>query len=347
MVNPTTGPFTTSSSDTLSSNFQRKYKQAKPIDRPLLYYSERMKTASYSGSLGNLPSTTAVRSTYFGPSYVFVAAQLAAYERLKSQISSQAQLGVGLAELAQSTSMISARVLQLLRFTNQVRKFQFSSAAQTLHMSFLPKGVSRRKSLGNNWLEYSFGWRPLIQDVYSAVDVLQNPILSVFPKGRGVSKYQHLETTGSKATWQTTGYTEIRGKQDILCETGAKVEISNPNLYLANNLGLVNPSVVLWELIPFSFVVDWFTTVGAFLSSGTDFLGLSVTGAWNTTYTKLVRYDETRNPFWAQPINMRWSLAGRVNRQLGLASVPITVRPFNIPNWRRAANAISLLLQRF
>ena len=52
--------------------------------------------------------------------------------------------------------------------------------------------------------------------------------------------------------------------------------ISSPNSLKANQLGLVNPASVAWELIPFSFLVDWFLPVGKFLESYTDTVGMQL-----------------------------------------------------------------------
>lgn len=35
----------------------------------------------------------------------------------------------------------------------------------------------------------------------------------------------------------------------------------------ARQLGLVDPATVVWELIPYSFVVDWFLPIGSYLEN--------------------------------------------------------------------------------
>jgi hypothetical protein len=49
-------------------------------------------------------------------------------------------------------------------------------------------------------------------------------------------------------------------------------------------LGLTNPALVGWELVPFSFVVDWFTPIGSWLESLTAFEGYNVV-AKSLSYT--------------------------------------------------------------
>ena len=52
--------------------------------------------------------------------------------------------------------------------------------------------------------------------------------------------------------------------------------VTNQNAYLANRVGMINPATVAWELVPFSFAIDWFLPVTSFLDSYTDQVGWSV-----------------------------------------------------------------------
>jgi hypothetical protein len=62
-------------------------------------------------------------------------------------------------------------------------------------------------------------------------------------------------------------------------------KMDNPLLAQAANLGLTNPAALAWELVPFSFVADWFVPVGDYLNCldaalGYSFLGGSKTERW-------------------------------------------------------------------
>jgi hypothetical protein len=58
--------------------------------------------------------------------------------------------------------------------------------------------------------------------------------------------------------------------------------MSNPQLATINSLGLTNPIAVAWELVPFSFAVDWFLPVGNTLSALTAGQGLTWLGGYIT-----------------------------------------------------------------
>jgi hypothetical protein len=62
-------------------------------------------------------------------------------------------------------------------------------------------------------------------------------------------------------------------------------------LKTASELGLTNPVEVLWELVPFSFVIDWALPIGSFISQfdaslGWTFVDGSITRAYRREATK-------------------------------------------------------------
>lgn len=340
MVSPVTGPFSRVVDKATFYSNRDVWKQAKPIDRPLPFtgrYADRrfaigqqefFLSLANDASLAQLLPSSAVKN----------AAMLAAYERFRGQISDKAQLGVFLFELEQAAGMIATRGKQLLDLIRAARKFDFRSISRILKKDFKS---SPSKGFAGIWLELNFGWLPMIWDIHSAVDVLQNPIKAINPVGSALGGYTRGMTTSgtfpdpaSRQSWDFATHGKV----------GAAVEVSNPNLFLANNLGLVNPGTIAWELIPFSFVVDWFIPVEAFLSYGTDLYGLSVTNAWSTLYTRGTVYNYTKQSFIAR-YGERYTWCGYVNRSLGLPGPSLFVRPYKIPSWRRAGHAISLVVQ--
>jgi hypothetical protein len=66
--------------------------------------------------------------------------------------------------------------------------------------------------------------------------------------------------------------------------------MANTGSYLLESAGLVNPLSIAWELLPWSFVVDWFIPVGNTLEAMTAGYGLNDNGGWITEHvnTKLL-----------------------------------------------------------
>lgn len=356
MVAPYTGPYSTVQ-DTIDIHFdQRKYKQAKPIDRPLLYHLEK------ATPLGNVGDKTfnSFPSSFFQPDSsaevpnngslsVYAAVKSQSYARLVSEVSDSAQFAVNLAEYRQSMGMMVNRIEQLIQFCRHMRRLDFFHAFQDIGFIDRKGNLAKMKSfkdplrtLADNWLEYSFGWKPLIEDIYSAVNHFQTPIQTLRPKGR---------VKNDRATYRLTGtiasglYTEVTSRGILFAKQGCEVSIDNPNLYLANKLGLINPATVVWELIPFSFVVDWFVNVGDFLSQGTDFYGLTVTRPWSVWGIKNQVQEIKANPFWSSKRNLRNWTCAYMERDDKLTGSSLHVRPWRLWGWQRCANAVSVLTQ--
>lgn len=348
MVAPIVGPFVISQGDNVTSRrVGQRYRQTKPYSLPAPFMVQTTKLEHKEGNPTQpLDQVAVAPSTIPGGTSHEASAQTKAYEDLRGQINDQAQLGAAIAEHGQATKMIYTRGKQLLDLIRQIRRGDLIGAAASVKLAAVPKGASVKKSFASNWLEYSFGWRPMVGDIHNACSVLESPIKSIRPRGKGHSgPLTWKRTSGSLSNWQSTGYSEDTRVHHYHARTGCEVTITNPNLFLFQSLGLANPGTVIWEVIPFSFVVDWFISVEQFLSSGTDWLGLGVTNPWYTTYIRAVNYEDNRNIFINPPISKRWTTAGYCQRFGGLYSIPIFVRPMQIPSWGRALNAMSLVVQ--
>lgn len=110
------------------------------------------------------------------------------------------------------------------------------------------------------WLEIQYGWRPLLQDVYEAT----NAYAAITAKAR-VKRYivsHTIRNEFSAANWNSTTnyYGVVYSRKRIVYEA---TEI----LSLPRTLGLADPRPILWEVVPFSFVVDWFIPIGTYLDN--------------------------------------------------------------------------------
>lgn len=295
-----------------------------------------------------------------------------AYARFKDKVGTSASVGTTLAEYKQSVSMIAQRALQLYEFQRRLRQHDFDGAARALGQAAAPKSLRRYKygkiprfdrgkrlkprglrkkpldlrpggkDLGNTWLEYYFGWAPLIGDIYNAVDVLQREIPpdKIKVSASVKQKSSTIIEEGYSSSSTVSNYT-------VSAKIGAYITVTNPNLLVANQLGLVNPAVIAWELVPFSFLVDWFVNVKDVLSSCTDLFGLTLSSAY---HTKFSRSDWKRIDTYTYPgyeyNNSRQAACVRFQRVLGIGQGPtLKLLPPKHLSVTRGATAISLLLQ--
>ena len=102
--------------------------------------------------------------------------------------------------------------------------------------------------LGSLWMMYSFGWKPFVEDIYNASQILSAPIEPIWVNCSSHEKINIQEAktvdNGSVITYSH----KINGK--AYARVGGVVTVTNRNLYTAKNAGLTNPAAWLWEVIP-------------------------------------------------------------------------------------------------
>lgn len=274
-----------------------------------------------------------------------------AYNRLMAEVSvANAQLGATLGERHQAMKMISGRVKQLTSAALALKNFNLTKFVEVLQVkrktvreSFTGRAKKWRSTasdMGGVWLEYSYGWKPLVEDIYNAHQVLQQRPPSKVVKGRARGIAQFTQTDSLPHQVLTTVY-----RWTVRRLIQMHISIGNSTLWQANELGLTNPAAVAWELVPFSFVVDWFLPVGAYLQSLTDFVGLDQKDAFVTEYDLCMRdFQDVRSPPYLPAYTRKVAQASRMQRRVGIPSIPSLHSRFTGFYSARGANAIVLLV---
>lgn len=300
MVLPITGPVTVTKSflggansagfrPTVYESVSTGYRQKPPYNLPLTYSRTVIKTLSFSSSDPLEYNSTAWSVPV--DEDLKTKALNKAYEKLYESVGDSSQLGSTLGERKQAMAMVAARVNHLRRVLGHLPHNPYRAYRELMvgfHGSYptLKKGI---KTVADFWLETWFGWKPLISDIGDAIEVLQNPYPKMSIRGSGMA-FKNVVLAPVTTQGPYGGYSTITSGNYHRYNAwiGAKVQMENPNLYLANQLGLVNPASVLWELTPWSFVVDWLGNVSSFVRSWSDFVGLKITDSWTSQKQNLV-----------------------------------------------------------
>jgi hypothetical protein len=282
-------------------------------------------TASGSGWLAN--------NAFNGGISDFNGASNRAYEKLISKMHKSVSLGMALAERAEAVSMITKRAETLANAYRALRKGQFRKFLTLLDVPPKKKHRGlvqvRSKQASGLWLEYWFGWSPFVQDIYDGIQLIDSPYPASRVTGVGV------ENLTGQNRFQPYNMTAI-----VKC--GAYVEVDNEMLYRANQFGVSNPALIAWELVPFSFLVDWFIPVGNYLRSSTDFVGLSIRDPYTTKYLK---GSGNYCGYWGEVLAS--ADATYVERSQGLPGPVVTLDLPNGLSITRGATAISLVIALF
>lgn len=190
-------------------------------------------------------------------------------------------IGAALGESREAAAMITDRGYVLGKAIVAALRRDWSGVAKNLNMRRLAKAP---QDISSAWLEYQYGWKPLMADIHGAWTALQGN----FARDDQVMSTRSRESGTVTRTWNfsntnnVTGVRKIQVDIQLRCEVGLCAKVQNSFIAGLSSLGLVSPWEVTWELVPFSFVVDWFLPVGDAISALSAPAGLSFVDGYET-----------------------------------------------------------------
>lgn len=322
-----------------------------------------VKGANASRAIYTDKVSTSVRGATYGisatmPSFDFLDLNAEAIIELRQRIKdSDFSLPVLLAEAGETARLIGSTATSMARAMVNLKRGRYQAAAEAIG---IPRSKSRygakhfdsefgkdaRQAAANGWLTLQYGWNPLLQDIYNAAEVvakLNNLSYSHVLTARGSKSKDVLSKSADGSTTRatfTSNYTVRYTLDGVAPVTSA--------------LGLNNPAEVAWELIPYSFVVDWFYPVGNYLSSlnalaeNFRFLG----GTHSTLSVAKQVWDRSRSSVSVEKFNMNdpiyWNVVTTTSKSTGRQEARMvsfnrdTLSGVPLPQLPRLKNPLSL-----
>lgn len=151
-----------------------------------------------------------------------------------------------------------------------------------------PRSLSRQggKFL-RAWLEVRYGLLPIYYDVLGYTEAVQN-----HGKRRRVrfTSYADGSVTVTPVVENSTTsyYTEQKSTSrhvTRVIRAGCLVEPSAANVEAAYSLGIGRIASSAWELVPFSFIVDWFLNTSKLIAAHEGRFNVNVLASWTTVST--------------------------------------------------------------
>lgn len=188
--------------------------------------------------------------------------------------------GVALGELRETLELIKNPAKALWRRVNDWRTSAKKQRSRSLRKHWrLPKRKRKRavkKELADKWLEYSFGYKPLLNDIDDATRAL-NRRHDWLSNGEHVSaSFSNKSNTWTEISGDTSAYLAYVRTTRWSVDTRTiryygktKAYVMNPLKFNARLWGFDPRDFVptLWELLPYSFLIDYFTNIGDVLQA--------------------------------------------------------------------------------
>lgn len=219
----------------------------------------------------NLPANTYDPSTYNK-----------ALGRLYDQIRGSLDLSIDIAESHKTHKMMKNTLKGMASLLTTFRKMRRSNP----------------RDWGNLWLEWTYGWKPLSNSIYEAAhELIVGPkgprFMHVIGKANSVKELKVTAGDGNITT-RVVETSVISNR----CRINARFAFTTSALDSLAGFTSLNPVSIAWELVPYSFVVDWFVDFGGYLRNfenaclyRTDFVGGYVSEGYKTeTFGARTRY---------------------------------------------------------
>lgn len=195
----------------------------------------------------------------------------------------KSDLGAALATAKQTASLFSSLSSTAFKSLASAKRGNWKGAFGALGLA--PRGKPIGHGLAQRYLEYSYGLAPLLSDIYGTYELLQEqlePALLISAKRTITTPGSHEETNDVSVSYPHSGKVTTRwvGRRVDRIKVIAVIDSA-----LARNVsraGLTNPAAVAWELVPWSFAVDWTMPIGNVLQALDAHVGLQFVGGFRS-----------------------------------------------------------------
>lgn len=328
---------------------------------------------TYQGSVGGhyyvLPTTfvgvphcMAVHRASLPSYYIDDIASAKSYvltDAMAKMYSSEFQGQVFAAEALKTLSMLRKPFSSALKLTQKILRKQ---------TSLISRGMSASKALSSAWLEYRYGFQPLMYDISDLTTSLAAQKRLPFVVLRCSSKTElKCSPKATPFSHSYNYYTVFEGEYSVqsscMIKAGYRFKLkdSSYGAFLESSLGLSLRDVpnTVWELIPFSFVVDWFANVGSWIKTICPNPNIEILSAYLSTTKEDIYIDDYLRmkmdtaadglPYgWlsVSSPNRIYSIETLYNRQVNNlpAHGSLRVAPYLL-NLNRKVDSVALILQ--
>lgn len=273
----------------------------------------------------------------------------------------EANLAQDLFEYKKTVNMIAENARRLTMAYKATRRGNFSEALRILYHTSVPKysrgaPTSMSKSAAENWLMIQYGWKPLLMDIHEAISLIS----ALNKRGNGPNAVLRVTASSSKKSETSTTFPvsgesyRTAGTRNIRVETTVRYSLEYRQASRLTDFlqqtGFTNPLNLAWEVLPYSFVVDWLLPIGPWLETLSLWQGKEFVSGSKTSFTRgyscvTLDYEQVPSPEYISVCSGEWTREDVILNREKLTSFPTRELPsFKNPlSVVHALNALALL----
>jgi len=133
------------------------------------------------------------------------------------------------------------------------------------------------ETAAKEYLGFVYGLKPLMQDVYETSELIKHHAgKDLLLKAKGSAQRTEFKAKKSYGlcSYSVMDMNSWSSNSRTKCTLWARLDPNHRGLRSLNQLGLLNPWGLAWDLVPFSFCVDWVLPIGPVLYALTAPAGL-------------------------------------------------------------------------
>lgn len=163
------------------------------------------------------------------------------------------------------------------------RALKIFRAVKKLDIKYLRSQISR-KELEDRYMELRYAIRPLLYDIRSAENAFNakltdKPIRKTF-RGKAVDQLSSNDTiVNDGGSWEFT--VDRSYKSTLTVRAGVLCEVTVSRLDIFGRDQILE---TLWEITPWSFILNWFIDISTFISAWTPNAGIKALASWTTIH---------------------------------------------------------------
>jgi len=223
-------------------------------------------------------------------------AQFKATSRLiqKASAGIDGNIAQDIAQWTQMQWLIGGNFNKISTALKRLRRGNLPGAISALFHGKNPRfhgvGPKYSYSIARNWLELQYGWKPLLMDIHGVMEATRLLMKKVQPLYAQTASATKTRSTSVKMF--SPGYEPSIsfGTREVYtssrCRIGIRWQVDSQWTAFASQLGFTNPINLAWEIIPFSFVIDWALPIGPYLEALSSFQGLVFKDGFMTLFTR-------------------------------------------------------------